>query len=278
MKNFDKNNKTPNHVAIIMDGNGRWAQARRRPRLFGHRVGAARIREILESCPKLGVKYLTIFAFSTENWKRTQAEVAGLMSLFEKYIRKEAANLKNNGVRVRFIGDRIRLEDKLVDLMDDLELMTQDNDLVHLTVAINYGGRDEVARATRRLAHDVELKKLSAKDVNEETLPKYLDTYVLPDPDLVIRTSGEARISNFLLWQSAYAEYEFIDTLWPDFTADVFEKVVAGYSQRSRRFGGASVCWAQRAGAILHLDWGLRWCWPRLQGLPFGLVGFGLLV
>ena len=241
MKNFDKNNKTPNHVAIIMDGNGRWAQARRRPRLFGHRVGAARIREILESCPKLGVKYLTIFAFSTENWKRTQAEVAGLMSLFKKYIRKEAANLKNNGVRVRFIGDRIRLEDKLVDLMDDLELMTQDNDLVHLTVAINYGGRDEVARATRRLAHDVELKKLSAKDVNEETLPKYLDTYVLPDPDLVIRTSGEARISNFLLWQSAYAEYEFIDTLWPDFTADVFEKVVAGYSQRSRRFGGASV-------------------------------------
>ncbi len=241
MKNLNKNNKTPNHVAIIMDGNGRWAQARRRPRLFGHRAGAARIREILESCPKLGVKYLTVFAFSTENWKRTQTEVAGLMSLFEKYIRKEAANLKDNGVRVRFIGDRIRLEDKLVDLMDDLELMTQDNDLVHLTVAINYGGRDEVARATRRLARDVELKKLSAKDVNEETLPKYLDTHVLPDPDLVIRTSGEARISNFLLWQSAYSEYEFIDTLWPDFTSEVFAKVVASYSQRSRRFGGASV-------------------------------------
>ncbi|XXK29658.1 isoprenyl transferase [Rhodobacteraceae bacterium nBUS_24] len=241
MKNLSKNNKTPNHVAIIMDGNGRWAQARRRPRLFGHRAGAARIREILESCPKLGVKYLTVFAFSTENWKRTQTEVTGLMSLFEKYIRKESANLKDNGVRVRFIGDRIRLEDKLVDLMDDLELMTQDNDLVHLTVAINYGGRDEVARATRRLARDVELKKLSAKDVNEETLPKYLDTHVLPDPDLVIRTSGEARISNFLLWQSAYSEYEFIDTLWPDFTSEVFAKVVASYSQRSRRFGGASV-------------------------------------
>ena len=240
MKNFDKNNNSANHVAIIMDGNGRWAQARHRPRLFGHRAGAARIREILESCPKLGVKYLTIFAFSTENWKRTQAEVAGLMSLFEKYIRKEAANLKSNGVRVRFIGDRIRLEDKLVDLMDDLELMTQDNDLVHLTIAINYGGRDEVARATRRLAHDIEAKKLSAKDVNEETLPRYLDTHVLPDPDLVIRTSGEARISNFLLWQSAYAEYEFIDTLWPDFTADIFAKVVTSYSNRSRRFGGAS--------------------------------------
>ena len=133
MKNFDKNNKTPNHVAIIMDGNGRWAQARRRPRLFGHRVGAARIREILESCPKLGVKYLTIFAFSTENWKRTQAEVAGLMSLFEKYIRKEAANLKNNGVRVRFIGDRIRLEDKLVDLMDDLGFIPDGKNVNEIT-------------------------------------------------------------------------------------------------------------------------------------------------
>lgn len=241
MEKIKNKNTSPSHVAIIMDGNGRWAQARRRPRLFGHRAGAARIREILESCPRLGVKYLTIFAFSTENWKRTQAEVAGLMSLFESYIRKEAANLKESGVRVRFIGDRVRLEDKLVDLMDDLELMTQDNDLVHLTIAINYGGRDEVARATRRLARDVELKKISARDVNEETLPKYLDTHVLPDPDLVIRTSGEARISNFLLWQSAYSEYEFIDTLWPDFTAEIFAKVVHNYTQRSRRFGGVAV-------------------------------------
>lgn len=232
---------SPNHVAIIMDGNGRWAQARRRPRLFGHRAGAARIREILESCPDLGVKYLTIFAFSTENWKRTQAEVAGLMSLFESYILKEAKNLKDSGVRVRFIGDRVKLESKLVDLMDDLEMMTQDNDLVHLTIAINYGGRDEVARATRRLARDVELKKISARDINEETLPKYLDTHVLPDPDLVIRTSGEARISNFLLWQSAYSEYEFIDTLWPDFTAEIFAKVVQRYSKRLRRFGGVAV-------------------------------------
>ena len=232
---------SPNHVAIIMDGNGRWAQARHRPRLFGHRAGAARIREILESCPDLGVKYLTIFAFSTENWKRTQAEVAGLMSLFESYILKEAKNLKDSGVRVRFIGDRVKLESKLVDLMDDLEMMTQDNDLVHLTIAINYGGRDEVARATRRLARDVELKKISARDINEETLPKYLDTHVLPDPDLVIRTSGEARISNFLLWQSAYSEYEFIDTLWPDFTGEIFAKVVQRYSKRLRRFGGVAV-------------------------------------
>ena len=241
MEKVKNKNKSPSHVAIIMDGNGRWAQARRRPRLFGHRAGAARIREILESCPDLGVKYLTIFAFSTENWKRTQAEVAGLMSLFESYILKEAKNLKDSGVRVRFIGDRVKLESKLVDLMDDLEIMTQDNDLVHLTIAINYGGRDEVARATRRLARDVELKKISARDINEETLPKYLDTHVLPDPDLVIRTSGEARISNFLLWQSAYSEYEFIDTLWPDFTAEIFAKVVQRYSKRLRRFGGVAV-------------------------------------
>lgn len=163
------------------------------------------------------------------------------MSLFESYILKEAKNLKDSGVRVRFIGDRVKLESKLVDLMDDLEIMTQDNDLVHLTIAINYGGRDEVARATRRLARDVELKKISARDINEETLPKYLDTHVLPDPDLVIRTSGEARISNFLLWQSAYSEYEFIDTLWPDFTAEIFAKVVQRYSKRLRRFGGVAV-------------------------------------
>ena len=241
MEKVKNKNKSPSHVAIIMDGNGRWAQARSRPRLFGHRAGAARIREILESCPDLGVKYLTIFAFSTENWKRTQAEVAGLMSLFESYILKEAKNLKDSGVRVSFIGDRVKLESKLVDLMDDLEIMTQDNDLVHLTIAINYGGRDEVARATRRLARDVELKKISARDINEETLPKYLDTHVLPDPDLVIRTSGEARISNFLLWQSAYSEYEFIDTLWPDFTAEIFAKVVQRYSKRLRRFGGVAV-------------------------------------
>ncbi|SMX31057.1 polyprenyl diphosphate synthase [Octadecabacter ascidiaceicola] len=231
----------PNHVAIIMDGNGRWAQMRGRPRLFGHHAGAKRVREIVESCPKFGVKYLTIFAFSTENWKRTQTEVAGLMKLFRRYIQREARDLLANGVRVRFIGDRVRLDDKLVDLMDELELLTAGNDRVHLTVAINYGGRDEVARATRRLAHDVAAGKLAPNDVNDETLPKYLDTCFLPDPDLVIRTSGEARISNFLLWQSAYAEYEFIDTLWPDFTPDVFSHVLLGFKSRERRFGGVKV-------------------------------------
>jgi undecaprenyl diphosphate synthase len=209
--------------------------------LFGHHAGAKRIREILESCPELGVKYLTIFAFSTENWKRTQEEVAGLMTLFRRYIIRESQSLKESGVRVRFIGDRMRLETTLVDLMDELELMTCENDLVHLTIAINYGGRDEVARATRRLAYDVKSGRLSPKDIDEETLPKYLDTLVLPDPDLLIRTSGEARISNFLLWQAAYSEYDFVDTLWPDFTREMFAQALERYRKRTRKFGGVLI-------------------------------------
>ncbi|MCA0137755.1 polyprenyl diphosphate synthase [Pseudosulfitobacter pseudonitzschiae] len=228
----------PRHVAIIMDGNGRWATQRGRPRLFGHRAGAKRVREVVESCPDVGVEYLTIFAFSTENWRRTQTEVAGLMSLFRMYISREARALDEFGARVRFIGDRVKLDAKLVKLMDDLEVLTQNNTSVHLTIALNYGGRDEVARATKRLAQDVASGNLKPEDVDEETLPKYLDTCVLPDPDLVIRTSGEARISNFLLWQSAYAEYEFIDTLWPDFTKEEFARLCASYGGRDRRFGG----------------------------------------
>ncbi|OSQ48973.1 polyprenyl diphosphate synthase [Marivita geojedonensis] len=227
----------PRHVAIIMDGNGRWATQRGRPRLFGHQAGARRVREIVEACPDLGVDYLTVFAFSTENWKRTQSEVAGLMNLFRRYITREAKALKANDVCVRFIGDRVRLDKKLVAMMDELEALTANCQTVNLTIAINYGGRDEVARATKRLARDVAAGKLDPEAVDEETLPKYLDTCVLPDPDLVIRTSGEARISNFLLWQSAYSEYEFIDTLWPDFSADEFRSVVGGFGTRERRFG-----------------------------------------
>ena len=228
----------PRHVAVIMDGNGRWAQRRGRPRLFGHHAGAKRVREIVEACPDLGVGYVTIFAFSTENWKRTQSEVAGLMSLFRRYITKEARSLLGENVRVRFIGDRVRLDSKLVTLMDELEQLTAGCTGVNLTIAINYGGRDEVARATKRLAEDVAAGRLDPASVDEETLPKYLDTCVLPDPDLVIRTSGEARISNFLLWQSAYAEYEFVDTLWPDFSADEFGSLVSAYGSRERRYGG----------------------------------------
>ncbi len=230
----------PWHVAIIMDGNGRWAQARGRPRLFGHHAGARRVREIVECCPQYGVKYLTIFAFSTENWKRTQVEISGLMSLFRRYISKEMKALAARNVRVRFIGDRLRLDAKLVQLMDELERETEVNDGIHLTIALNYGGRDEVARATKRLAQDVATGRLLPEDVNEETLPRYLDTHVLPDPDLVIRTSGEARISNFLLWQSAYAEYEFIDTLWPDFSSEELGRLCQKFGARDRRFGAVS--------------------------------------
>ncbi|MBW4708768.1 di-trans,poly-cis-decaprenylcistransferase [Roseobacter sp. YSTF-M11] len=228
----------PRHVAIIMDGNGRWATQRGRPRLFGHHAGARRVREIVESCPEIGVGYLTIFAFSTENWKRTQVEVAGLMNLFRRYIIKETKALRESGVCVRFIGDRLQLDDKLIHLMNELEAATENNNRVHLTIALNYGGRDEVARATKRLAADVAAGHLRPEEVDEETLPRYLDTHVLPDPDLVIRTSGEARISNFLLWQSAYSEYEFIDTLWPDFTRDEFTRLCEAYGGRERRFGG----------------------------------------
>ena len=231
----------PCHVAIIMDGNGRWAQARGRPRLFGHHAGARRVRDIVSACPELGVKYLTIFAFSTENWKRTQTEVAGLMTLFRRYIMKEMQEFVKENVRVRFIGDRPRLDAKLRGLMDEAERMTNQCTGTNLTIALNYGGRDEVSRATKRLAQDVAHGRLDPKDVDEETLPKYLDTYVLPDPDLVIRTSGEARISNFLLWQSAYSEYEFIDTLWPDFTKEEFSKLLSGYGARERRFGAVHV-------------------------------------
>ena len=236
----DPGSQGPRHVAIIMDGNGRWATQRGKPRLFGHHAGARRVREVVEACPALGVKYVTIFAFSTENWKRTQVEVAGLMSLFRRYITKETRALRDSGVRVRFIGDRVRLDNKLIKLMNDLEEATAHNTLVNLTIAINYGGRDEVARATKRLAQDVADGKLRPENVDEETLPKYLDTCVLPDPDLVIRTSGEARISNFLLWQSAYAEYEFVDTLWPDFTGEEFGRLRLSYSGRDRRFGAVA--------------------------------------
>ncbi|RKT34183.1 undecaprenyl diphosphate synthase [Roseovarius halotolerans] len=230
----------PRHVAIIMDGNGRWAQARGRPRLFGHHAGARRVREIVSACPDLGVDYLTIFAFSTENWKRTQTEVSGLMALFRRYIVKEMQEFVKENVRVRFIGDRTRLDKPLQDLMDEAEEMTSRCTRLNLTIALNYGGRDEVARATRRLAQDVADGKLDPAKVDQETLPRYLDTCVLPDPDLVIRTSGEARISNFLLWQSAYSEYEFIDTLWPDFTRAIFTDVLRNYGARERRFGAAT--------------------------------------
>lgn len=229
----------PSHVAIIMDGNGRWATARGWPRLVGHRRGAERVRSIVEAAPGLGIRYLTLYAFSTENWKRSTEEVIGLMTIFARYIQSEAERLSAEGVRLRFIGGRDRLDKKLRKLMAGIEERTKNNDRLHLTVAINYGGRDELTRAARRIAEDIAAGRLTPEEVDDAAVAARLDTHDIPDPDLVIRTSGETRISNYLLWQSAYAEYEFTDTLWPDFGAQELEAIIARYSGRERRYGGA---------------------------------------
>ncbi len=232
--------RLPVHVAIIMDGNGRWALNRGWPRLVGHRRGAERVRQIVKACPELGVKHLTVYAFSTENWKRSTEEVIGLMRLFRRYIEREADELSARGVRVRFIGDRSPLDAHLRRLMSGIEERTRENDLLHLTVAINYGGRNEIARAARGMAAAAARGDISVDEVDERMVGRFLDTADLPDPDLVIRTSGETRISNYLLWQSAYAEYEFTPTLWPDFTAREFADILLRYSLRERRFGAVS--------------------------------------
>lgn len=233
----DEHPRTPSHVAIIMDGNGRWATQRGWPRLVGHRRGAERVRDIVASCPELGIRHLTIYAFSTENWKRSTEEVLGLMGIFSRYIEGEADRMNEAGVRLRFIGDRSRLGDTLQRLMARIEERTQGNDRVHLTVAINYGGRNEILRAAQALCAEVRAGKTNPDDLTEDLFAARLDTHFLPEPDLVIRTSGETRISNFLLWQSAYAEYEFTPTLWPDFTPVELAEILERFASRSRRFG-----------------------------------------
>ncbi|MFN4056796.1 MAG: polyprenyl diphosphate synthase [Roseinatronobacter sp.] len=229
------------HVAIIMDGNGRWATQRGWPRLVGHRKGAERVRELVEACPNIGVRYLTLYAFSTENWKRSTEEVIGLMSLFARYIRREADRMRRDGVRMRFIGDRSRLEPKLRKLIDWIEVETSVNDRLHLTIALNYGGRDELLRAMTRVAEDVGSGALDPANVDEAAMTARLDTHMLPDPDLVVRTSGETRVSNFLLWQAAYAEYVFTPILWPDFTPQRMVEILNDFAARDRRFGGVKV-------------------------------------
>lgn len=226
------------HVAVIMDGNGRWAANRGWPRLVGHRKGAERVRELVEACPDIGIRYLTLYAFSTENWKRSTEEVLGLMSLFARYIRREADRMKREGVRMRFIGDRTRLEAKLQKLIAWIEEETAANDRVHLSIAINYGGRDEILRAATRLAQDAAKGDLATDQITESALAARLDTHGVPDPDLVVRTSGETRVSNFLLWQAAYSEYVFTPVLWPDFTPQHMVEILQDFTQRERRFGG----------------------------------------
>ena len=221
-----------------MDGNGRWATNRGWPRLVGHRKGAERVKEIVRSAPDLGIKWLTIYAFSTENWKRSTEEVLGLMRIFARYIEREADRLAAEGVRMRFIGDRSRLDPKLQRLMAGIEARTAGFTRLNLTVAINYGGRDEILRALKQIAQDVTAGKIAADAIDEAMLSARLDTHDLPDPDLVIRTSGETRTSNFLPWQAAYAEYEFTQTLWPDFTPAELDEILSRFGKRERRFGG----------------------------------------
>ncbi len=237
-KSDPKSARIAEHVAIIMDGNGRWATEKGWPRLVGHRKGAERVKEIVRIAPDFGIKWLTIYAFSTENWKRSTEEVLGLMSIFARYIEREADRMAAEGVRMRFIGDRTQLNDKLRRLMVDIEARTAPLSRLNLTVALNYGGRDEMARATRSLAHAVVEGRLKPDEITDETISGFLDTAGFPDPDLVIRTSGETRTSNFLPWQAAYAEYEFTPTLWPDFDRDALAKILGQYGNRERRFGG----------------------------------------
>ena len=227
-----------NHLAIIMDGNGRWATNRGWARLVGHRKGAERVREIVRAAPDLGIRWLTLYAFSTENWKRSTEEVLGLMAIFARYIEREADRLAKAGVRMRFIGDRSRLDPKLQRMMAGIEARTAGLDRLNLTVAINYGGRDEIVRAVRKIAEAAAQGILDPRHVTEAAFAERLDTGGLPDPDLVIRTSGETRTSNFLPWQAAYAEYEFTETLWPDFGPEELANIVQRFSNRERRFGG----------------------------------------
>ena len=228
------------HVAIIMDGNGRWATAKSLARLKGHAKGADRVRDIVDAAMDMQISHLTLFAFSTENWKRSEGEVLGLMALFRRFIRSEAAKLFSRGVKVRFIGCRDRLDKSLISLMEGLEDQTSQNDKLYLTIGLNYGGRDEIARTAKKLALQVKAGAIDPQDINIEMFGSNLDTSGLPDPDLVIRTSGEYRTSNFLPWQSVYAEYVFEDTTWPDFDKELFEKTLGEFKGRNRRFGAVS--------------------------------------
>jgi undecaprenyl diphosphate synthase len=221
------------HVGIIMDGNGRWARQRSRPRLFGHRAGTENIRRVLTGCVEFGVKILTIYAFSTENWKRPEEEVTGLMSIFARVIDRELEELHSQGVQLRHVGRMEGISDNLRDKVRRAIELTKNNDRITLNVAFNYGGRTEIVDAVRRIVRD----GIPAEEVTEELIGRYLYTGDCPDPDLIIRTSGEFRTSNFLLWQAAYAEYYVTPTYWPDFDKDELYSALLAYSQRDRRFG-----------------------------------------
>jgi len=231
----------PRHVAIIMDGNGRWARARGLPRSAGHKRGADAVRRAVEAARAVGVRYLTLFGFSSENWKRPAEEVGDLMSLLRLYLRSEIAELHKQGVRLRFIGERDRFAPDIVALLQQAEDQTRGNTALDLIVALNYGSRSEIAGAARRLAEEVRAGRLDPSAVTEERIADALWTAGIPDPDVIIRTSGEQRLSNFLLWQTAYSELVFLDVYWPDFSKQDFENAIVEYNRRERRYGAASV-------------------------------------
>ena len=228
----------PRHVAIIMDGNGRWAKARGLPRVAGHRRGADAVKRVVRGAGELGIPCLTLFAFSTENWTRPADEVSDLMGLLRHYLRHELEELRKNGAKLRVVGNRDGLAADIVRDIADAEAATRANTRIDVNICINYGARDEILRATRRLAAQVAAGELSADRIDEARFERELLTAGIPDPDLLIRTSGEQRISNFLLWQAAYAELVFVDTLWPDFGKEHLEQAIAEFRKRERRYGG----------------------------------------
>jgi undecaprenyl diphosphate synthase len=229
---------TPRHVAIIMDGNGRWAAARGLPRLEGHRRGVEALRRTVRAASDLGISFLTIFSFSSENWSRPQSEIKDLLMLLRRFIRNDLADLHKSNVRVRIIGERDNLDRDIRLLLQEAEDLTRNNSGLTLVVAFNYGARQEIARAARRLAAEVAAGKLSADAITPDLLTRNLDAPDVPDPDVIIRTSGEQRLSNFLLWQAAYSELVFVSTNWPDFDRSTLEQAIAEYRRRERRFGG----------------------------------------
>jgi undecaprenyl diphosphate synthase len=230
--------KVPRHVAIIMDGNGRWAKKRGLPRTMGHKKGVEAVREAVRAAGDIGIEYLTLFAFSSENWTRPETEVNDLMGLLKAFIRRDLAELHRENVCIRVIGSRDNLKSDILPLLLEAEETTKNNTGLTLIIAFNYGARDEIARAARRLAEKVQSGVMALDDINAQALDRELDTFGIPDPDLLIRTSGEQRLSNFLLWQAAYAELVFVPDFWPDFSRKIFFDALAVYSARERRFGG----------------------------------------
>ncbi len=230
--------RCPRHVAIIMDGNGRWASLRGLPRSAGHKAGVDALRRAVKAAADFGIEFLTIYSFSSENWSRPEAEISFLLDLLRRFVRQDVAELHRAGVKIKVIGSRENLEPAMIALLDDAERLTRENSGLNLVVAFNYGSRQEISRAISAIVAKVETGEIVAGEISPDLISQHLDTAGIPDPDLLIRTGAEQRISNFLLWQSAYTEFVFVEEFWPDFTAEIFARALDEYRQRDRRFGG----------------------------------------